>query len=156
MRGINSVFVRVLMGAAIASGLLWVNRTLSQQRQATVPRTVQISQTWELQPGDEVGGYRVTGGLGDISVDLGGKWVRAPFSGTAYAYTPECLLFSSAEVPAYLFRFCGLKRVRLGDRKAGDALGTGEQVHFAALRKQPDGTWAMIEPAKQVLERSLP
>ncbi|NEQ31045.1 MAG: hypothetical protein F6K04_08580, partial [Leptolyngbya sp. SIO4C5] len=59
------------------------------------------------------------------------------------------------EVPAYLFRLCGLKNARLGDIKAGNQVGTGETLQFAALRKQPDGSWALVEPAVDVLERTV-
>ncbi len=58
-------------------------------------------------------------------------------------------------MPAYLFRLCGLSDPRLGEVNQGDALGTARQLEFAALRKQPNGTWAIVEPAKAILERTL-
>ncbi|HEY9736078.1 MAG TPA: hypothetical protein V6D06_07340, partial [Trichocoleus sp.] len=37
------------------------------------PRTLNLHQNWKLQPGGEIAGYEVVGGLGDISLDLQGK-----------------------------------------------------------------------------------
>lgn len=123
----------------------------------TAPREVSIQQAWELEPGDVVAGYMVTASLGDISIQLNGDAVRAPFSGEVElaANAAECIYFSTPEVPAYLFRFCGLKRPRLGPIPLGNVIGTGRMVHFATLRRQPDGTWAIVEPSNSVLERAL-
>ncbi|MFE4105358.1 hypothetical protein [Almyronema epifaneia] len=118
-------------------------------------RQVSIHQNWALQPGSEIAGYHVSGGLGDISIELRGKAVHAPFDGKVQPSVADCVMFSSPEVPAYLFRFCGLQGTRLGEVKAGSKVGTGETLQFAALRKQPDGTWALVEPAMDVLERTV-
>lgn len=121
------------------------------------PRQVRVQQTWELQPGATVAGFRVAASLGDISLDLSGAPVRAPFSGEVElaALAPDCILFSSPEVPAYLFRYCGLRRSRLGSLQAGQTFGSAQVLHFATLRRQPDGTWAIVEPSSHILERSL-
>ncbi|NJL85000.1 MAG: hypothetical protein HC886_01925 [Leptolyngbyaceae cyanobacterium SM1_1_3] len=125
-------------------------------RLATPPaRQVSIHQNWALQPGSEVAGYHVSGGLGDISIELKGKAARAPFNGKVQPSTAECVMFSSPEVPAYLFRFCGLHNIQLGEIEAGHKIGSGETLQFAALRKQPDGTWALVEPAVDILERTV-
>jgi hypothetical protein len=58
-------------------------------------------------------------------------------------------------VPAYLFRLCGLNKPHLGAVSQGDVIGSGKLLLFAALRKQPNGTWAIVEPAKGILERTL-
>ncbi len=116
---------------------------------------LKLYQKWELQPGDTVGGRSVLGGLGDISIALNGNRVYAPFDGKAQLDQRRCLLFSSPDVPAYQFRLCGLDNPRLGDMNQGDALGSGQYLEFAALRKQPNGTWAIIEPARTILERTL-
>jgi hypothetical protein len=118
-------------------------------------RAVQIQQTWELQPGDEVGGHRIAGGLGDISIELNGDTVYAPFDGRIQPNVAGCVVFSTPDVPAYLFRLCGLRQPRLGELRQGEAIGSGEYLQFAALRKQPDGKWAMVEPARDFLERTL-
>jgi len=118
------------------------------------PRQLQLHQNWALQPGSEVGGHQVTGGLGDISIELKGERVKVPFKGTVQPdENGNCVIYSSPEVPAYLFRLCGLNRPKLGDLQAGDVIGAGDYLQFAALRKQPDGTWAMVEPAVDILER---
>jgi hypothetical protein len=122
---------------------------------ADPPLEIKILQSWELQPGDSIQGYTVLGGLGDISIALNGHAVYAPFAGTARRDPRNCLLLSSPEVPAYLFRFCGLNQPRYGAVEPGESIGTATQLQFAALRKQADGTWAIVEPSKQILERTL-
>lgn len=117
-------------------------------------RTIQIQQTWQLQPGEQIGGHRIVAGLGEISVQIKGN-VYAPFNGRVEPTANQCVLFSSPDVPAYLFRLCGLKNFTTGTVTEGQAIGSGEYLHFAALRRQPDGTWTMVEPAKNLLERLL-
>lgn len=120
-----------------------------------LPVDLKLHQTWELQPGDRFDGRLVLGGLGDISIALDGSSVYAPFNGKIKPERRGCIVFSSSEVPAYLFRLCGLNRPRLGMVNQGDAIGRGRSLQFAALRKQPNGTWAIVEPAKAILRRTL-
>lgn len=124
---------------------------------AVAPRKIPIHQSWALQPGSTVGGYRVTGGLGDVSIQLGGQAARAPFDGKVQPTESQanCVAFTSPEVPAYLFRLCGLRRPRLGYVRSGQVIGKGDILQFAAMRRQPDGTWAMVEPAVDILERTV-
>lgn len=128
-------------------------------RQAAEPaRKLNLYQNWSLQPGDELAGYPVQSGLGDIAVNLGGKSVYMPFDGRVQPQeeAPDrCVVLSSPEVPAYLFRICGLSKPQLGEQQQGDPIGTGNVVAFATLRKQTDGTWAMVEPAKDLLTQFL-
>lgn len=119
------------------------------------PREVQLSQKWELQPGDVVGGHQVLGGLGDISIALKGGSVYAPYAGRVQPHKPECVIFSSEEVPNYLFRLCGLSQPFFGPKRAGNAIGTGDVVQFALLNKQRDGRWAMVEPSKKIIQQML-
>jgi len=116
---------------------------------------LKLYQKWQLQPGDSIGGYSVVSGLGDISIALNGKSVYSPFNGRSQKDPRNCLIFSSPDVPAYLFRLCGLSDLRLGQTNQGDALGNGSLVQVATLRKQPDGTWAIVEPSKPIIERIL-
>ncbi|MBW4471781.1 MAG: hypothetical protein KME45_15425 [Stenomitos rutilans HA7619-LM2] len=116
---------------------------------------IKLYQTWELQPGDVLGDRRILGGLGDISIALNGNSVYAPFDGRTQLDQHQCLIFSSPDVPAYLFRLCGLKDARPRIVNQGDAIGSGTLLQFATLRKQPNGTWAIVEPAKAILERTL-
>jgi hypothetical protein len=141
----------VLAGlAGLVMGKLWWSRPVPPQ-----PRAIEVQQQWVLQPGQTVASYEITGGLGDVSIALKGGLVRAPFDGEVQINNPKCVLFSSPEVPAYLFRFCGLIHPNLGLLKAGQSIGSGEYLQFAALRKQPDGTWTIVEPSQEILERSL-
>ncbi len=119
------------------------------------PRNIAIQQDWALQPGSEVGGYRVVGSLGDVSIELDGSAVTAPFDGQVQPTQNDCIAFSSPEVPAYLFRLCGVRRPRLGTVTAGQVIGHGKVLQFAAMRRQPDGTWAMVEPAIDVLAKTV-
>ncbi|NJL88087.1 MAG: hypothetical protein HC886_22345 [Leptolyngbyaceae cyanobacterium SM1_1_3] len=127
-----------------------------QMKASVPPRSVPVQQTWELQLGDRIAGYFVSASLGDISIELDGAKVYAPFPGDVEPTDIEyCVVFSSAEVPAYLFRLCGLRRPKLGSVSQGEAIGSGRYLHFATLRRQPDGTWAIVEPSSSVLERIL-
>jgi hypothetical protein len=119
------------------------------------PRKIQIQQSWQLQAGDFVKEYRIAAGLGDISIALKGGKVYAPFEGRVQPNVTDCVLFSTPEVPAYLFRFCGLSQPRLGLVKQGDSIGSGEYLHFAMLRKLPEGTWTIVEPSRSMLEKIL-
>lgn len=119
------------------------------------PLKIRLYQSWQLQPGDTIAGFAIVGGLGDISIDLRNQPVYAPFEGRAQPDSRQCVLFSSSDVPAYLFRFCGLNNPQFGPLAEGDVIGKGPTLRFAALRKQPNGTWALVEPSKQILERTL-
>ncbi|MCU0568056.1 MAG: hypothetical protein MUF49_15835 [Oculatellaceae cyanobacterium Prado106] len=118
-------------------------------------REIQIQQTWQLQPGNRVADRLVLAGLGDISLELNGQ-AAAPFTGKAEINSQGCVLFTGADVPAYLFRLCGLERPRLGHLKQGEAIGSGKILHVATLRKQPDGSWTIVEPDQELLMRLLP
>lgn len=122
-----------------------------------VPRQIVLKQDWEIESGDRVAGQLVTGSLGDISLRLQGTRLRAPFAGQVELAAKgfNCIYFSSPEVPAYLFRYCGVSQPHLGTVEAGTVIGRGRYIHFATLRRQPDGSWAMVEPSDRVLERSL-
>jgi hypothetical protein len=128
--------------------------------------SINVSQDWQLQPGDQIAGYTVTGGLGDISIDLspetflnldigGRKPVYAPFTGKVRIDKRNCLYYTTAEVPAYMFRLCGLTSPKLGPIAAGQSLGQAKALQFATLRKQPNGKWAIVEPDKTFIEKLL-
>lgn len=145
---------RVRQGLVLLLCLLMVSCTWSQPRSPDI-LDIRLYQNWQLEPGDNIAGYVVTGGLGDISIALKGNFVYAPFDGRTQFDQRRCLIFSSGEVPAYLFRLCGLDQPKLGSVKQGDALGKGDSLEFATLRKQANGTWAIVEPSKSMLERTL-
>lgn len=120
------------------------------------PRYISLQQTWELQPGDSIAGHLVSASLGDVSIELDGAAVRAPFDGEVEpAAQAHCVFFSSPEVPAYLFRLCGIDHPQVGRLKLGQVIGRGDYLHFATLRRQPEGTWAIVEPSSNILERAL-
>jgi hypothetical protein len=130
--------------------------TSSAETAAASTLPVQLYQQWQLQPGDEVAGYLVTSGLGDIAVDLKGAIVRAPFAGEVkLSEQPECVFFQTPEVPAYLFRLCGLQQPQIGWVPQGEAIASADLLAIAVLRKQPSGDWAMVEPSIQVIEQWL-
>jgi len=139
----------------VTLSLLSASLISCQPAQEPPPLNLNLHQQWELQPGDTLSGYLVSGGLGDISIELGGNSVYAPFSGTAQPDQRRCLIFSTPDIPAYLFRLCGLSQPRYGSRNAGEPLGQANTLQLAALRKQPNGTWAIVEPSKHLVERVL-
>lgn len=119
-------------------------------------RSITLQQQWALNPGDEIAGSAVTGSLGDISLQLKKNKIEAPFDGELEPSAIEqCALYSTPEIPAYLFRLCGLKSFTYGTVKAGKPMGKGDYLSFATLRRQPDGTWTIVEPAESVLEKVL-
>lgn len=118
------------------------------------PRNLQIEQTWELQPGDTIAGHRVSGGLGDISIELKGT-VHAPFEGVLEPHQDQCVIFSSPQIPAYLLRLCGVRHPKLGAVREGEAIGSADMLIFAALRRQRSGKWAMVEPSTSMIERTV-
>ncbi|MBW4525698.1 MAG: hypothetical protein KME18_10945 [Phormidium tanganyikae FI6-MK23] len=120
----------------------------------TIPEP-KLYQSWQLKPGDKIAGAKVIGGLGDISIALEGQSVHAPSDGNAYIDHRGCVYFAGADTPAYLFRLCGLEAPKLGALKAGDAIATGKILQFATLLKQSDDSWALVEPDKSLLQRTL-
>lgn len=144
--------VAVGMGAIALGALI---PSCSPSKLDTQPRQVAIQQTWQLQPGAIVARRRISGGLGDISVELEGGSIYAPFQGRVQPNQADCVLFSSPEVPAYLLRFCGLRHPTTGPVQQGQVIGSGRTLQFSTLRKQPDGKWAMVEPSYKLLERTL-
>lgn len=139
------------LAPALAGGLL-----TSCGRPAEPPIELQLFQQWQLQPGDVVAGRRLLGGLGDLSIELKGQPIYAPFNGKVQPTTKAgCVVFSSTEVPAYSFRLCGLDRPKTGPVQKGDEIGGGDILQFAALRKQPNGKWAIVEPSQAILEKTL-
>lgn len=144
--------LRLVMGSTLlALGI----GSCSSAGQPVQPVSVEIQQNWQLQPGQEVSGFRILGGVGDISIELNDDPIYAPFDGTVQPNGEFCVMFSSPEVPAYLLRFCGLNQPKLGDVREGQTIGRAATVQIAALRRLPDGKWTMVEPSNRVLERAL-
>lgn len=127
-------------------------------RASDYTRPLTLHQSWPLAVGTEVAGYTVSSGLGDITLNLRGDTIHMPFDGTVEA-TPvnnsSCVLVSSGDVPAYLFRLCGLRQAQLGHHQEGSTIGSARQLVFSMLRRQPDGTWAIVEPSPKFVEQML-
>lgn len=139
-------------------GIFGLGLLLTGCSQSSEPaRSLPIEQQWQLQPGDTIGGYPVVGGLGDISIELSGDSVYAPTDGRVQPIESNsiCVVFDAPEIPAYLFRLCGIRNPKLGEVQQGEAIGKADDLQFAALRRQPNGKWAMVEPSRQILEQTL-
>jgi hypothetical protein len=119
------------------------------------PLKISLYQDWQLQPGDQLEGFKVLGGLGDISIDLAGRSVYAPYAGEAQADRHGCVFLNMPEVPAYLLRLCGLDSPHLGALKKGEPIGKGTTLQIATLRQHPSGKWAIVEPDSTLLRHTL-
>lgn len=164
MRGLNLSYMRIPKPAWLSWGHLllaiWaclVILGLSGCRQRSPQPTIALTlyQTWQLQPGDTLAGYTVAGGLGDISLVLGGQPIYAPYAGTTQLDQRGCVVYSAGNLPAYRLRLCGLSDPYLGTVARGAEIGRGQMLHLATLRKQPNGTWAMVEPDQTFIEQLL-
>jgi hypothetical protein len=127
----------------------------TQKPPLEAPREIKLYQNWELQPGDMVAGREVLSGLGDLTIALKGNSIYAPFDGRLQPHKPNCVIFSSEEVPVYLFRLCGLRSPNYGFRRAGEAIGSAQELQFAVLTRRSDGQWALVEPSKKIIEQML-
>jgi hypothetical protein len=139
--------------------ILLCNALFSACQTASPPPTLEVKlyQSWELQAGDKIAGYEITGGLGDLSIDLNGQSIYTPFNGKTALdrKRSDCLYLDAAEIPAYRLRFCGVQALKLGSVQSGEAIATVETLQFATLQKQSNGTWAMVEPSRKLLEKFL-
>lgn len=146
---IGSLLIVVVIGWT--ARYYWLKRAVGEP-----DRDIKLSQNWSLQPGDEIADYQVMGGLGDISIQVRGRSIYAPFAGRIQPNQRSgCILYSTDNVPAYLFRLCGVKNPKLGLVKAGDVVGSSQYLQFSTLRRQPDGTWAFVETSRDILEKTL-
>ncbi len=143
----------------------------SCNRPSEAPVNLKLHQQWHLQPGQTIASYPISSGLGDVVINLGGKALYMPKAGRIQPLTDRqneasatgkigtqssnCVAVSSPEIPAYRLRLCHLHQLQLGQQPAGQIIGRGEQVAIAMLRKQPEGTWAFVEPSPSLLEALL-
>ncbi len=145
---------KLLNKLIILIGAVWLSGCAAHL--APPARRITLQQQWTLNPGDDIAGNQVAGSLGDISLYLKNSRVNAPFNGELEpSEIKQCALYSTPDIPAYLFRFCGLSNLAYGEIKAGKRIGKGSFLSFATLRRQPDGTWIIVEPAREVLEKAL-
>lgn len=143
----------------IILGLIWglpacaFNHSVSKASSQAMK--IKIYQKWEVQRGDFVANHSVVAGLGDLAIATNGAMIYAPIAGKTQIDQTNCLLLSGNEVPGYLFRFCGLETPNPGQLRQGQPMGKADFFVFATLRKQADGTWALVEPSKAIVERTL-
>ena len=83
-------------------------------------KQIDIKEIWENHSGQKIGGHRVVGGLGDISLEFKGD-IIAPSQGRVESNfvlatdkslvknTSDCTLYSSPQQPGYILKLCGLK-----------------------------------------------
>jgi hypothetical protein len=154
---IRAMGLRPAVVNGLGATLLLLLLTACRQAPSGPVRKIVLQQSWQLNSGDFVAGHLITGGLGDITVAIKNSKLRAPFTGIVElaAEGTRCIYFSTPEIPAYLFRYCGVDNPQIGAVTSGQMMGRGDQIHFATLRRQPDGTWAIVEPSNQVLEQTL-
>lgn len=145
---------RLWIGCKVLGALTFLLMAGCQQGKVPL-RRVQIHQGWALQVGSQVAGYSISSGLGDITLDLAGHRIQMPFDGEVQPTEGGCVLLSSPEVPAYLFRLCGVQQAQLGVQQQAQSIGKAESLVFATLRKQPNGTWVLVEPSTQFIERLI-
>ena len=140
-----------LMGSSLsACGL-----NKPQPSAAAKPMSIQIYQKWELQRGDRVHNRPIVSALGDLAIETNGEPTYAPMNGETKRDKTGCVLFAGAELPGYLFRFCGLTTAKVGTLRKGQVMGTADLLVFATFRKQSNGTWAFVEPSKATIEQIL-
>ena len=86
---------------------------------------------------------------------MDGKPVYAPVRGEVKSSSNGCVLFAGTELPGYLFQFCGISTPKLGALRKGQPIGTADLLVFATFLKQSNGTWAYVEPSKEIVEQIL-
>lgn len=149
-----NIIQRLLTGLMIGS-LTACQLVKTQPSSSAKPMTIQIYQKWELQRGDRIDDQTIVSALGELTINLAGNPIYAPMSGEANLDQTGCVLFAGAELPAYLFRYCGINSPKLGTLRKGQTIGTATLLVFATLQKQQNGTWAFVEPSKAIVEQTL-
>lgn len=127
----------------------------TQPSSSAKPMSLQIYQKWELQRGNRINNQTIVSALGELAIDLDRKPIYASMSGETKLDQSGCVLFAGTELPAYLFRFCGISSPKLGVLRKGQPIGTAHLLVFATFLKQNNGTWAFVEPSKTMLEQIL-
>ncbi|NES97472.1 MAG: hypothetical protein F6K32_20080 [Desertifilum sp. SIO1I2] len=134
-------------------------------------KEIAIRELWEIQAGETIAGYRIAGGLGDVSIEFKGS-ILAPMQGLVTGdfvlvsdnnlikNPTDCVIFSSSQMPAYLLKSCGLSDRNLGRVQQGNPIGkTGGYLHLSLLNyRKTDtqaGQWIYVSPSSKFLERLL-
>jgi hypothetical protein len=139
-----------------------------QEDRSSQVREIELRNTWGMQAGNAIAKHPIVSGLGDISLSFDGKalapvdgWVEGKFvlvsEGNLLQGTPDCVIFSSPQIPAYLSKLCGFKQRNLGLIEQGMPIGkTNGYLHITlfSYRKNQDGTpaWVYVSPSPQLIE----
>lgn len=131
-------------------------------------REIELRNTWGMPTGNTIAKHRVISGLGDLSLAFNGKvlapvdgWIEGKFvlvsHGSLMPNPPDCVIFYSPQMPAYLAKLCGFKQRNLGRVAQGMSMGqTNGYLHITvfAYRKNEDGTpvWVYVSPSPQLVE----
>ena len=128
-------------------------------------KDIELKRAWGLHTGDSIAGHTIVGGLGGLSIETK-QTIYAPSDGIVYGQfsfindgslvksQPDCILFSSPHLPAYLLQLCGLTQRNLGVVRRGQAVGkTKGYLHVALLRE--DGQWVFVSPSRELLKHLL-
>ena len=131
-------------------------------------REIELRNTWGIQAGNEIAKPPIVSGLGDISLAFNGKalapvdgWVEGKFvlvsDGNLLPGTPDCVIFSSPQIPSYLSKLCGLKQRNLGQVERGTPIGqTDGHLHvtlFSSRKSEEEmPIWVYVSPSSQLLE----
>ena len=128
-------------------------------------KEIELKRSWGLHTGDSIFNHAIVGGLGGLSIETN-QAIYAPTDGLVYGQfvfidngslvksQPNCILFVSPYMPAYLLQLCGLTQRNLGAVRQGQTVGKARgYLHVALLRQ--DGQWVFVSPAKELLKRLL-
>lgn len=131
-------------------------------------REIELRNSWGIQAGNTIANHPIVSGLGDLSLAFDGKvlapldgWIDGKFvlvsKGNLMPSTPDCVIFSSPQMPAYLSKLCGFKQRNLGRIERGMPIGqTNGLLHISVFsyRKNEDGipAWVYVSPSPQLIE----
>jgi hypothetical protein len=143
----------------------------SEKDRSSNIREIELRKTWGIQAGTAIAKHPIVSGLGDISLAFNGKalapvdgWVEGKFvlvsDGNLLQGTPDCVIFSSPQIPAYLSKLCGFKQRNLGLVEQGMPIGqTNGYLHITlfSYRKNEDGksVWVYVSPSPQLIENLI-
>lgn len=109
-----------------------------------------------LQRGAHIEGGELLAGLGFIALKPDSKKVYAPFNGKTTAGEAGCVNFSTADIPNYKFRLCGIDRPKIQKVQKGDLIGSSDLLLLCTLLTvDSQHTWRIVEPSSVVIQGLL-
>ncbi|MBI1270507.1 hypothetical protein GC174_08745 [bacterium] len=117
--------------------------------------SIALAKSFDIDPNQAIGAgnVRVSGGLGDISLNLNGDSLYAPVEGELLKSDGGCHLFISRVLPGYRIRLCGLGDLENKLYAEGERIGEFKTISVALLRREPTGNYVFVEPAGDFLRR---